>query len=278
MGEVYRARDPRFGRDVALKVILEPLVDEEHVERLSREARAAGSLNHPNILAVFDVSTGGAVPYVVSELLEGESLRERLDRGRIPYRKALEYGIHIADALAAAHAKGILHRDIKPGNVFITSEGRVKLLDFGLAKVGKFEDETPNPDDPTASDVSASGTRPGTPGYMAPEQVLGKGLDHRADIFALGAVLYEMLTGSRAFQGRSRIETLNAVLYHDPIDPLDLNPALPRAAANTLRRCLEKNAEERFQSARDLAFHLHQLGDATSGVQGPAALRAADEP
>jgi tRNA A-37 threonylcarbamoyl transferase component Bud32 len=263
MGAVFRARDTRLRREVALKVIHAPLLKPEFVERFGREARAAAALSHPNILAVFDVSIDTPVPYVVSELLEGESLRTRLDRGPLPYRKALEYGIQTAQALAAAHAKGICHRDVKPGNIFLTAEGRVKLLDFGLAKLRSpaLPDDS---DDPTASDLSGHGRAIGTVGYMAPEQVAGGETDQRTDIFALGAVLYEMLTKARAFQRSSAGETLNAVLQEDPQDPLLLNPSLPPAAGAAVRRCLEKAPDERFQSARDLAFHLQQLAQAST--------------
>ena len=265
MGAVFRARDTRLRREVALKIIHPSLVKPEYVERFGREARAAAALNHPNILAVFDVNIEPPQPYVVSELLEGESLRTRLDRGSLPYRKALEYGIQTAQALAAAHAKGIYHRDVKPGNVFLTTEGRVKLLDFGLAKL-----RTPSfaefSDDATASDLSGHGRAIGTVGYMAPEQVVGGTIDHRSDIFALGAVLYEMLTKARAFQRSSAGETMNAVLKEEPEDPLALNPSLSSAAAAAVRRCLEKNPEERFQSARDLAFHLQQIAQATTAT------------
>jgi Tol biopolymer transport system component len=265
MGEVYRARDTRLRRDVAVKVIRSSLATPEYVRRLDREARTAGSLNHPNILAVFDVGTEGEVPYVVSELLEGESLRQRMDRGPIPYRKALEYGIQVASALAAAHEKGIRHRDVKPANVFITVDGRIKLLDFGLAELEKPRSKA-DPDDSTASPPSHPGVARGTAGYMSPEQVLGESLDQRADIFALGIVLYEMLTGKRAFQRATSVETMSAVLNEEPVDPLVANPSLPPAAAVAVRRCLEKNKEERFQSARDLAFHLKHLVQATMGA------------
>jgi hypothetical protein len=268
MGEVYRARDPRLRRDVAVKVLHPSLAKPEHVERLRREARVAASLNHPNILAVFDVNVDGAVPYVVSELLEGESLRDRLDRGRIPYRKALEYGIQMARALDAAHAKGICHRDVKPGNIFLTTEGRVKLLDFGLVKV-QSSAAPGDPEDPTASSFTHPGMIVGTAAYMSPEQASGGSVDHRTDIFALGSVLYEMFTQKRAFSGSSRSDTVMAVLSQDPVDPLVLNPSLPRAAVAVVRRCLEKNKEERFQSARDLAFDLHQLEEETTGSQPP---------
>jgi hypothetical protein len=273
MGEVYRARDIRLKRDVALKVLHPALATPEHIQRLTREARAAGSLNHPNILAVFDVGTEGAVPYVVSELLEGESLRQRLDRGPVPCRKALEYAIRVAQALAAAHDKGICHRDVKPGNVFITTDGRVKLLDFGLATLLGSEVRA-GLEDSTASALTHPGVVRGTVGYMAPEQVVGDPVDHRADVFALGAVLYEMLTGVRAFQRPSAVETMNAVLKEEPVDALVLNPALPPTVVAAVRRCLEKNREERFQSARDLAFHLKQIEQSTTGAHPRPAPRA----
>jgi len=271
MGEVYRAHDSRLRRDVALKVLRPSLATPEYVQRLSREARATGSLNHPNILAVFDVGTEGAVPYVVSELLEGESLRQRLDRGPIPFRKSVEYGIQIAHALAAAHEKGICHRDVKPGNVFITTDARVKLLDFGLAKLRRAE-APDDMDDSTATQATRPVVIRGTAGYMAPEQILGEPVDPRTDIFALGAVLYEMFTGRRAFHRPTTAETQDAVLSEDPADPLTLNPSLPVVAVATVRRCLEKNKEERFQSARDLAFHLQQVEHSATST-GPHWMR-----
>ena len=262
MGEVYRAHDPRLGRPVALKILRESPHDAEHVARFAREARAAGSLNHPNIVAVYDVAREGGIPYVVTELLEGETLRSRLNRGPLPYRKAVEYGIQIAQALDAAHGKGIWHRDVKPANIFLTEDGRVKLLDFGIAKLTERE-VTSGTRDTTVESTQAGEIR-GTAGYMSPEQVLGEVVDHRADIFALGAILYEMFTGARAFQRPSNVETMNAVLQEDPEDPLILNPKLPAAAAAIVARCLEKNKEERFQSSRDLAFDLQQLRELTA--------------
>jgi dipeptidyl aminopeptidase/acylaminoacyl peptidase len=258
MGEVYRARDARIKRDVAIKVLHSYLATDEHVERLTREARATGALNHPNILAVYDIGTYQGTPYVVSELLEGESLRQRLDRGPIAYRKAVEYGVQVAQALGAAHAKGIYHRDVKPGNLFLTTDGRVKLLDFGLAKLDARNGAT-GPDDPTASATNRPGVAMGTVGYMSPEQVLGDPVDERTDIFALGAVLYEMFTAVRAFKRPSSAETMTAILKEDPVDPIELNPNLLPAAADAVRRCLEKNKDDRFQSARDLAYHLRHL-------------------
>lgn len=264
MGEVYRAHDPRLNRDVALKVLRRSPFDPDQLARFTREARAAGALNHPNIVAVFDVGTEGGIPYVVTELLEGETLRDRIDRGPIPYRKAVEFGIQIAQALDAAHAKGIWHRDVKPANAFITNDGRVKLLDFGIAKLSDREAALGSQDSTAATQA---GEIRGTAGYMSPEQVLGATVDHRSDIFALGAVLYEMFTGARAFHRPSTVQTMNAVLQEDPADPLALNAKLPPAAAAVVRRCLEKNQEERFQSARDLAFDLQQLRELTEGTR-----------
>jgi eukaryotic-like serine/threonine-protein kinase len=275
MGEVYRAHDPRLGRDVAVKVVGRSSPDPEHIARFTREARAAGSLNHPNIVAVYDADTQAGVPYVVTELLEGETLRARLNRGPLPYRKAIDYGIHIAQALDAAHARGIWHRDVKPANAFITEQGHVKLLDFGIAKLSEA-DAAIHTDDSTIEGTAAGQIR-GTAGYMSPEQVLGHAVDHRTDIFALGAVLYEMFTGVRAFHRPSTVETMTAVLQADPVDPLTLNASLPPAAAAVFRRCLEKNKEERFQSARDLAFDLQQLRELSGGTRplegGAFALR-----
>jgi hypothetical protein len=274
MGEVYRARDPRLRREVAIKVLHGSVeITPEHVQRLEREARAAGSLNHPNIVAVYDVGTDGQTPYVVSELLEGESLRAKLLYGPLPYRKAVEFGLQLAQALGAAHEKGIVHRDVKPGNVFITSDGRVKLLDFGLVKV---RDSMSRRSEDTTADETEAGGMHGTVGYMSPEQALGEPVDHRTDIFALGVVLYEMLSGVPAFKRGSVIETTRAVLKEDPIDLAERNPSIPSATAALVQRCLEKDRAARYQSARDLAFHLRQLTDVTKAqrtVGGPRRLR-----
>jgi serine/threonine protein kinase len=263
MGQVYRAHDARLGRDVALKIMHRP-TDPEALARFIREARAAGGLNHPNIVSVFDVDTENGIPYVVSEVLEGETLRARLDRGMVPYRKAIDCGVQIAQALDAAHARGICHRDVKPANVFITSDGRVKLLDFGIAKLTEHEARAAAHE--STVEQSQAGMIRGTAGYMSPEQVLGETVDHRTDIFALGAVLYELLTGARAFHRASTVQTMTAVLQEDPADPLSLNPRLPPAAVTLVLRCLEKNKEERFQSARDLAFDLRQLRESTAST------------
>jgi len=272
MGEVYRARDARLKRDVALKVLYRSAASPEHLQLLSREARAAGSLNHPNIPAVFDVDIEAPIPYVVSELLEGESLRQRLDRGPVPLRKALEYGAQIANALAAAHEKGIYHRDVKPGNVFVTLDGRVKLLDFGLAKLERGE-PTGAPEDTTVSPASRMGAGCGTAGYMAPEQVLGDTVDARTDLFALGSVLYEMFSGVRAFRGPSPVETMHAVLHDEPVDLLEVKPGLKPAVVRLVRRCLEKNRQERFQCAHDLAFALEQLQEVPAAALPQTARR-----
>ena len=275
MGEVYRAYDARLHREIAVKILPRRPFDADHVARFAREARAAGSLNHPNIVAVYDVDTEGGVPYVVTELLEGETLRTKLDQGLLPFRKATDYGIQIAQALDAAHTRGIWHRDVKPANAFITKDGRVKLLDFGLAKLSEGEREGQSEEQTVEN--TQEGEVFGTAGYMSPEQVLGRPVDHRTDIFALGAILYEMFTGKRAFQRPSSVQTMTAVLQEDPVDPLALNPRLPPAAVALVRRCLEKDKEERFQSARDLAFDLQQLRELTGGTKPlsapPAALR-----
>jgi hypothetical protein len=266
---VYRARDPRIRREVAVKMLHSHL-GPEHFRRLTQEACAAGALNHSNVLVVFDVGTHEGRPYVVSELLEGEPLRQRLNRGALPPRKAVDFAIQTAHGLAAAHAKAIYHRDIKPENLFITADGRVKILDFGLAKV---EPEQQQAAGSSASTVpfSRPGVARGTAGYMAPEQVLGEPIDHRADIFALGAVLYEMVTGERAFRGGSPAEIVRTVLKDDVGDLLENHAAPVPGLAQAVRRCLEKNPEDRFQSARDLAFHLQQLPGVTGHVSGSVA-------
>ena len=261
MGVVYRAHDPRIRRDVALKIMRWPSATPEQVARFSREAHAAGSLNHPNIIAVYDVGTENGMPFVVTELLDGETLRDKLRPGLLPFRRAVEIGAQIASALDAAHRKNIWHRDVKPANVFITNDWRAKLLDFGIAKLSE-------PDPHIQGDIDTASQTAGihgTPGYMSPEQVRGEPIDHRTDIFALGTVLYEMFTGKRAFQRETPLETMNAVVHAEPADPLTLNPSLSSVAVAVVRRCLEKNKEDRFQTARDLAFQLQQLKEPTTG-------------
>jgi len=269
MGEVYRARDERLGRDVAVKLLSAELAaDAEQRRRFEQEVRAAAALNHPGILAVHDVGDHEGRPYLVTELLEGTTLRERLAAGKIPPKKAAGWGVEIAAALAAAHEHRIIHRDLKPENLFVTTEGRMKILDFGLAKVAS----PPPVGDDTESVRPRAGTDPGTvlgtAGYMAPEQVRGEAVDHRADIFALGCVLYEMLSGSRAFHRDTAVETLNAILKEEPPELAALDPAIPAGLVKLVEHCLEKHPADRFQSARDLAFHLKALA-APSGSTGP---------
>lgn len=269
MGEVYRARDPRIGREVAVKV-MRATASEPMLQRLGREARVAGSLNHPNILAVFDVGVHEGRPYVVSELLEGETLRSRLLSGGLPPRKAAEVGCQVALGLAAAHDKGIVHRDVKPENLFLLSDGRVKILDFGLAR------QSPLPTSDDSPTTSLDGSPPtdagvvlGTVGYMSPEQVSGAPADHRSDVFSLGIVLHEMLAGTHPFRRPTSVETLHAILKEDPPDLLEVQPRLSPALGRLVRRCLEKRPGERFQSARDLAFHLQEVDPGRSTGSRP---------
>ncbi len=225
MGEVYRARDAKLRRDVAIKVL--PASLSENADRLNRfeqEAQAAGALNHPNILVIHHIGLHNGAPYIVSELLEGETLRDRLAGGALPQRKATDYALQIAKGLAAAHEKGIAHRDIKPDNIFITEDGRVKILDFGLAKLTAGVDGVESQTEvPTRKVNTDPGTVMGTVGYISPEQLKGKQVDHRSDIFSFGAILYEMLSGKRAFRGESMAETMSAILREDPPDRSETN-------------------------------------------------------
>jgi len=271
MGEVYRARDPRLRREVAIKVLPESFsADPGRLRRFEQEARAAGSLNHPNITAVYDVGEADGAPYVVFELLEGETLRDRLRSGALSQRRAIEYGRQIARGLAAAHEKGIVHRDLKPENLFLTRDGRVRILDFGLAKQRppKFKDGAKS----TSSEgvPTDAGMVLGTAGYMSPEQVRGEPVDHRSDIFSLGCILFEMLKGQRAFPGSSSIETMNAILKDEPAELTARGEPLPPPVEKIVRHCLEKDREERFQSARDLAFALESLSDVSTAVSAAA--------
>jgi serine/threonine protein kinase len=268
MGEVYRARDARLGRDVAIKVIaFDASSDPERLRRFEQEARTVAALNHPSILSVYDVGTEVGAPYVVFELLEGESLRQRLGREAVAARRAVDWAAQIGRGLAAAHDRGIVHRDLKPENLFLTKDGRVKILDFGLAKLLLGEETAEEGgDSPTLSAQTNPGTLLGTVGYMSPEQVRGLAVDARSDIFSLGAVLYEMLSGRRAFRGNTAADTLTAILKEDPPAlGTALDSGVSPALARIVGRCLEKAPEERFQSARDLAFDL----EAFSGLSGP---------
>ncbi|HEX9148262.1 MAG TPA: serine/threonine-protein kinase, partial [Thermoanaerobaculia bacterium] len=254
MGEVYRARDTKLDREVAIKVLPEKLAaDSDSLARFEREAKAVAALSHPNILGIYDLGRDGGVAYAAMELLRGEMLRERLEEGALPQRKALEYGLQVAHGLAAAHEKGIVHRDLKPENVFVTPEGRLKILDFGLAKVSAVQsDETRSP---TVA-ATEPGTVMGTVGYMSPEQVRGRPADHRSDIFSLGAILYEMFSGERAFRGESAAETMAAIAQKDPPQLAESAGRFPPSIERILRHCLEKRPEERFDTAHDLAFAL----------------------
>jgi len=256
MGEVYRARDPRLKRDVAIKVLPASFSsDPQRLHRFEQEAIAAGALNHPNILAVYDIGQQDGSPYIVSELLDGATLRERLRSGPLPIRKAVEYGQQIASGLATAHDKGIIHRDLKPDNIFITNDGRVKILDFGLAKL--IHSESTESDQALTQTVQSDpGSVLGTVGYMSPEQVRGKPADARSDLFSFGAILYEMLSGKRAFHGESAAETMSAILKEEPPELIETNRSVPPALERIVRHSLEKNPAERFRSAHDVAFAL----------------------
>jgi serine/threonine protein kinase len=277
MGEVYRARDTRLGRDVALKILPESFArDSDRLHRFEQEARAVAALNHPNILAVFDIGEHNGVPFLVSELLEGETLRSALDRGSLSQRKAIDYGVQVAQGLASAHEKAIVHRDVKPENIFVTRDGRIKILDFGLARLAqKASAARADIDGVTlTSSHTAAGLVMGTASYMAPEQVRGEPADARTDIFAFGAVLYEMLSGRRAFLRDTPAETMTAILKEDPPELSDSAHPVSPALDRIMRRCLEKNPEQRFQSAKDLSFALSAL----SGTDSSAAARITSAP
>ena len=277
MGEVYRARDPRLGREVAVKILPPAFsTDAARLARFEQEARAAAGLNHPNILAVFDVGQLGDSPYIVSELLDGSTLRDLLGGTGLPVRKAIEYGAQIAKGLTAAHDKGIVHRDLKPENVFITTDGRVKILDFGLAKLTEKASSDHGVSDVATTVNTDPGLVLGTVGYMAPEQVRGLQTDHRSDIFAFGCVLYEMLSGHRAFRRETSMDTMSAILTDDPADLPLVERHIAPALARIVDRCLEKAPGARFQSTGDLAFALEGLSSHTEGV--PAIVHTPEPP
>lgn len=271
MGEVYRARDERLAREVALKVLPATMCgDAERLRRFVREARAAAVLNHPNVVVVYDIGTHVDTTYLATELLEGKTLRDELAVGALPVRRAIGWGIQIAMGLAAAHEKGIIHRDLKPENVFITKDGRAKILDFGIAKlVEKARSGNMRADESKAATLTIEttpGMLLGTVGYMSPEQVRGEEVDCRSDIFSLGAILYEMLSGVRAFVGKSPVETLNAILQREPEELTIRNPEISSALWRVVERSLAKDACDRFYSPRDVAFVLEAVTRDTHGV------------
>lgn len=273
MGEIYRARDNRLRREVALKMLPDASAhDADSLRRFDRETHAVAALNHPNIMAIHDSGTHHSIPYAVTELLQGESLEERLRGGPLNPQKAVEIACQVADGLAAAHAQGIIHRDIKPDNIFVTHEGRAKILDFGIARIEKPL---------SAADLTQSGRRGtssqflmGTAGYMSPEQVRGKAIDARTDIFSLGATFYEMLTGRRAFTRETPVETLGSVLHDDPRKHPEAEK-IPDDLRAFVYRCLEKDAADRYQSSRDLLLDLraHQA-EITQGAASRVRFRS----
>ncbi|MDQ3282077.1 MAG: serine/threonine-protein kinase [Acidobacteriota bacterium] len=263
MSEVYRAHDPRIRRDVAIKVLPPTFAKfADRMHRFEQEARAAGALNHPNLLTIFEAGSSDGKPYIVTELLEGQTLRSCMrDNGmpvKLPIRKAVDYAVQIANGLAAAHERGIVHRDLKPENLFVTRDGRVKILDFGVAKL-RSADEHALADDDTMEQDTSPGTVIGTVGYMSPEQVRGQSVDGRSDIFSLGTVMYEMVAGAHPFRSNSFADTMSAILREDPPELATANPNVTPGLERVVRHCLEKSPEQRFQSARDLAFHLDML-------------------
>jgi len=269
MGEVYRAHDTRLGRDVAIKVLPEALAnDPDRLRRFEQEARTIAALNHPNILGIHDIGTHDGSPFLVSEFLEGQTLREKLESGPMPVGRVIEYALGIAQGLAAAHEKGIVHRDLKPENVFVTRDGRVKVLDFGLAKLVRPEENHEGTVTLT-SPATLPGMVMGTVGYMSPEQVRGEPSDPRSDIFSFGAVLYEMLTGKRAFKRETSAETMTAILREEPSALNNTDSQGPLALQRILLRCLEKSVERRFQSASDLAFAIESLGGTSTAKSVP---------
>jgi serine/threonine-protein kinase len=274
MGEVYRAKDSRLGREVAIKVLPASFSsDADRLRRFEQEARAVSALNHPNILTIHDVGQHDGAPYVVTELLDGETLRGRMAAGALSPRRALELALQVAHGLAAAHERGIVHRDLKPENVFVTRDGRVKILDFGLAKLTEPTGSGSQTNLPTAAPATDPGVVLGTLGYMSPEQVRGKAADARSDIFAFGAILYEMLSGRRAFHGDTAADTMSAILTKDAPELSATNRSVSPGLDRVVRHCLEKDPERRFHSAHDLAFDLEALSDASGArppVSGPA--------
>jgi eukaryotic-like serine/threonine-protein kinase len=275
MGEVYRARDSQLDRDVAIKVLPEFVsTDRDRLLRFEREAKSAAALNHPNILAVYQMGIYLGMPYLVTELLEGKTLTETVRRGLLPLRKVIDYAVQIAHGLAAAHEKNIVHRDLKPDNLFVTKDGRVKILDFGLAKLVQPKQSIAS----VAATITLPGMALGTVGYMAPEQVRGLNTDQRADIFALGAILYELVTGKESFQRPTSADTMSAILNEELPSISQATPETPAALERVIRRCLEKDPTQRFQSASDLAFALEALSDPSLSLPSGVHPALKDEP
>src|ERR1017187_7162000 len=270
MGEVYRARDKKLDRDVAIKVLPDSVAaDPDTLARFEREALAVAALSHPNILSIFDFGTHNGASYAVMELLEGEALRGRLDAGPIPQKQAVDYALQVSKGLSAAHEKGIVHRDLKPENLFVTKDGHVKILDFGLAKRAEKDTTGTETSAPTEFKHTGPGVVMGTMAYMSPEQVRGLPLDHRSDIFSFGGVLYEMLSGGKAFKKNTAADTMSAILKEEPPELAESGRNISPALDQVVRHCLEKDPSNRFQSAKDIAFALSQASGPVmaSGVQ-----------
>jgi TolB-like protein len=275
MGEVYRARDRKLDRDVAIKVLPQSVAaDPDTLARFEREAKAVAALSHQNILAIHDFGNQAGIAYAVMELLEGETLRDKLDAGPITQKQAVDYALQIARGLSAAHGKGVVHRDLKPENLFVTRDGHLKILDFGLAKRVETVAEMSAP---TRSGHTEPGTIMGTAGYMSPEQVKGLPVDHRSDIFSFGAILYELLSGKRTFKRETNAETMAAILRDEPPDLLESGRSISPALDRIVRHCLEKDRDHRFQSARDIVFNLLECSSSLvlTGAGEGAALRSA---
>ena len=271
MGEVYRARDSRLDREVAIKILpANYATNEDRLKRFEQEALTTSALNHPNILTVYDIGTHDGSPYIVSELLHGEELREQLTSGGLSQRQAIGYAQQIAQGLAAAHDKGIIHRDLKPENLFVTSDGRVKILDFGIAKLRPQRSDEISLEIATVKQITDPGTVMGTVGYMSPEQVRGLPSDHRSDIFSFGAILYEMLSGRRAFRRETAAETMTAILNEEPPELSETNPKINLHLDKVVRRCLEKKPERRFQSAHDLGFAFESINTTSGALSQPS--------
>src|SRR4030088_3333458 len=259
MGEVFRARDERLARDVALKLIQPTSTgNQDHLRRFEQEARAAAALSHPNIVAIYDVGFEQGNPFIVSELLEGNTLRQRLSAGPLPLSEAAGHAAQIVQGLIAAHDRRIIHRDLKPENLFLTRDGWVKILDFGVAKLLSPVEEGGRTAE-NLTTVSRTGWVIATVPYMPPEQRRGKPVDHRSDVFSVGAILYEMLTGRRAFRGETEVDTMTAVLREEPPEMDVSQGRVPFSLHQIIRHCLEKEPENRFQSGKDLAFALEAL-------------------